>query len=112
MSVKVEDNTASIKASMKSQLPLAMRFMLQDIQTESEPKTPKDKGLLRANVKRIVKANRGEITWGQKYAIYQEKKRYKRYTTMGTGPGFAESSVRKVVPQFLRYLDKVRFLGK
>ena len=40
---------------------------------------------------------KGKIVWGKNYAIYQESKQYRNYTTPGTGPHFAENSVKEVV---------------
>lgn len=96
MSVKVQDNTGKIKLDIKRKSSLALRFMMDDIQDISEPKTPRDRGYLRRNVQAQVLGLTGKITWGQRYAVYQENKQFRNYTTAGTGPHFARDSVQQI----------------
>lgn len=108
----IKDNTLIIQTRMKTNIPLAIRFMLNDIKEESTPITPMLTGALRRNVKVTVMGKRGKINWGQKYAAYQERGYtsgpVKRYTTPGTGKSFAEKSVNKVARRAERYFRKAR----
>lgn len=110
MTVKVTDNTPMIGARMQSNIPIALRYMLDDIQRTAEPVTPKDTGDLRMNVLKEVVGNQGKITWKQKYAIYQGRKQYRHYTTPGTGPYFDTKAINEVVPNFKNYLQKSRII--
>lgn len=108
----VTDNTAVIRAKMRTNVPLALRFMLNDIKQDSLPITPMLNGDLRRNVKISVTGNRGRIHWGQKYAAYQERGYtsgpVKRYTTPGTRAHFAEDSVKGVMRRGEHYFRKAR----
>jgi hypothetical protein len=96
MSVNVKDNTAMIILQTQRNSSLALRFMLDDMHSIAEPKTPKDKGILRGNVLKTVSGLRGTIKWLAKYAIYQELKKFENYTTGGTGPHFAKNSAEAI----------------
>ena len=108
----IKDNTVAITTRMKTNLPLALRFMANDIKREAEPVTPKLSGMLRSNVRVNAGGNTVSIKWGQKYAAYQERGYtsgpVRRYTTPGTGAHFAENSVRSVSRRHRRYLQKAR----
>ena len=108
----IRDNTVEIRTKMKTNLPLALRFMANDIKREAEPITPKKTGMLRANVRVNTGGKRVSIHWGQKYAAYQERGYtsgpVRKYTTPGTQAHFAEESVRKVARHHKRYLEKAR----
>lgn len=95
MSVSIKDNTNKILLDTSRKSALALRFMLDDIHELAEPRTPKQFGNLRRNVLKQVIGLTGKITWGQEYAIYQERKQFSNYTTAGTGPHFAENSVKQ-----------------
>lgn len=110
MSVKITDNMPTIGARVASNVPLAIRFMLEDIHQKANPKTPKDKGDLRMNVLKEVKGNTGKITWKQNYAIYQGRKQYVNYTTPGTGPFFDTDAISEVIPKVKQYLKKSRVI--
>lgn len=94
MSVKVTDNTATIRASFTQKSSLFLRLMAEEIVHISTPKTPKKTGRLRMDVVKEVLGLSGKIKWGKNYAIYQETKQYTNYTTPGTGPHYAEDSVK------------------
>lgn len=96
MSVNITDNTTKIILDTQRKSSLTLKFMLDDIHELSNPKTPKDKGYLRANVLKSVIGLSGKIIWGQKYASIQESKQFSNYTTSGTGSHYAESSVNSV----------------
>lgn len=97
MSVRVEDYSSRLLASFRQSGAMALRTVVDEIERESRPNTPKDKGDLRNNVVKSVLGLRAKIMWRQNYAIFQEEKQYSNYTTPGTGPHFAENAVRKVV---------------
>lgn len=107
MSYKVNSNTPQLNNEFENKVQLAIRFMLEDIHRVSLPKTPKEHGNLRADVLKQVQRRRGTIAWSKNYAIYQEKKQFSNYTTPGTGPHFAEDSVRFVANNSDQYWRKV-----
>lgn len=112
MAYKINDNTNVIDTRVKTNVPLALRFMLNDIKRESTPVTPKLSGDLRRNVTIRVSRKSGRIKWNQHYAEYQERGYtsgpVRRYTTPGTGKRFAFNSVRKVTRNALRYFRRAR----
>jgi len=112
MAHTIRDNTVEIRTQMKTNLPLALRFMANDVKREAEPITPKKHGFLRANVTVDAGGKRAKIHWGQKYAEYQERGYtngpVRRYTTPGTKAHFAETSVKKVTRHAKRYLERAR----
>lgn len=110
MSVKVKDNTTAIILQTQRNASLALRFMLDDIQSLSEPVTPKDKGMLRKNVLKSVNGLRGTIKWGQKYAHILETKKFSNYTTSGTGPNYAGKSVKTVAKSPQGAMRKARLI--
>lgn len=110
VSVKVVSNVARITADNDTNLPLALRFMLNDIQRKSEPFTPKDTGDLRRRILQQVMGKTATITWDVDYAAYQEDIQYKNYTTPGTGPRFAENAVKEVVGNAEFYFRKARLI--
>ncbi len=97
MSVTYTDNTAKIEADITQNASIFLRLMTNEVVKISTPKTPKKTGRLRNDVLKQVLGLRGKIVWGKNYAIYQEKKQYKNYTTPGTGPGFAKSSISEAI---------------
>lgn len=100
-------NMARIKSEHKNKVSLALRFALDGIHKESTADTPKLTGQLRADIKKSVTGNRGKITWGKRYAAYQERGytsgKVRRYTTPGTGAHFAENAVKKESGEFHKY---------
>lgn len=93
MAYRKTSNHAQISADVINGASLAIRLMLAEIHRLADPVTPKKHGNLRADVLKEVQGTTGKITWTKEYAIYQETKQFKNYTTPGTGPHFAEKSV-------------------
>lgn len=110
MSVKITDNTATIVTDNLRNANLALRFMVEDVERIARPVTPKKMGNLRKDILKTVIGLRGTIKWDKKYAIYQEKKQFKNYTTPGTGPHYAENSVKQVVDNAEKYFKKARLI--
>ena len=110
MSVKFTDNTAKVIFQTSGRVSLALRFMLDGIDEKAFPKTPKDKGNLRKDLMKQVLGKKGTIVWNKKYAVYQEKKQFKNYSTPGTGPHFAEKAVKEVVSNSQYYMRKANLL--
>lgn len=110
MSVKITDNTTKIILGIDRQASLAIRYMLDDVQTLSNPKTPRQFGGLRRNVLKSVIGLKGKITWGQKYASIQETKQFQNYSTSGTGPHYAKSSVSEVAKSPRNAMKKARLI--
>lgn len=110
MSVRVVDNTAAIMFNVNSKVGIAFRFMLDAIDIEADPRTPKDKGNLRRDKLKIVNGLHASITWKKNYAIYQENKQFGNYTTPGTGPHFAENAVKRVVAESAMFFKKAGLL--
>jgi hypothetical protein len=110
MSVKVVDLTPAFKSLNRTQTSLALRFMVDDIARISNPVTPKRFGNLRSDISRQVIGTTGRITWVKEYAIYQELKQFRNYTTPGTGPHFAEKSVMTVVGNQEDYFKKAKLI--
>lgn len=107
MSYKVNSKTAQLNNEFENKVQLAIRFMLEDIHKLSIAGTPKEYGNLRADVLKQVQRRRGTIAWTKNYAIYQETKQFSNYTTPGTGPHFAEGSVRIISKRSDQYWRKV-----
>jgi len=110
MSYRIVSNVGKILADKQNNIPLAIRFALEDLKKRSTPRTPKKFGNLRMNTKVAVLGNHGDITWGQNYAVYQENYQYTHYTTAGTGPHFASNSAREVAENSVDYLRKARVI--
>lgn len=110
MSVKFKDNTQRVIFDTDQATNLALRYMLDGIDEKAFPKTPKDRGNLRKDILKQVIGKKGTITWNKKYAIYQEKKQFKNYSTPGTGPKFAENAVKNVMGNASYYLKKARLI--
>lgn len=110
MSVKIKDNTNMIILSTQRKAGLALRYMLEDIHSIANPKTPRDKGYLRRNVLKSVVGLSGQIKWGQKYASRLETKKFVNYTTSGTGPHYASTSVRTVAKSPQEAMRKARLI--
>lgn len=93
MSVKITDNTRTITNDTKSKSSIFLRLMADEIVAIALPKTPKKMGNLRRDILKQVLGLSGKIVWGKNYAAKQEVTQFKRYTTPGTGPHYAENSV-------------------
>jgi hypothetical protein len=111
MSVKRVDNTAQVKNTIHQQMSLMLRLMLDDIYRMAQPITPKRRGPLSQQVTRTVLGLVGSIEWNKSYAAAQEAgftRGYpiKKYTTPGTGKGFAVKSVSAVIAKTSEYVVK------
>lgn len=110
MSARIKDNTSMVILQTQRNASLALRFMLDDMHSIAEPRTPKKDGILRKNVLKTVNGLRGTIKWNAKYAIYQETKKFTNYTTSGTGPHFAENSAKSVAKSPQGAMRKARLI--
>ena len=110
MSVKVVSHTTQIIAKNEANIPVAIRFALEDMKAISEPVTPKKTGDLRDSTVISVRGKNGKIIWKKRYAIYQEEKQFKNYTTRGTGPHFAKDAAMQVYKNSKQYLRKARVI--
>lgn len=97
MSVKVTDNTIRLQGEFAIKASIFLRQMAEKIVNISTPKTPKKTGELRRGIVKQVLGLKGTIKWGKNYAVYQETKQFRKYTTPGTGPNYALNAVKKGV---------------
>lgn len=95
MGVVYTSNVAKIKGDNTQRASLFLRFMAEDIVDTAEPNTPKKIGDLRNRILKQVLGLTGKVVWNVNYAVFQELKQFKNYTTPGTGPHFAENAVNK-----------------
>lgn len=118
MAVKVEDNTQVVKDDINVAAALTIRLMLNDIHSLSTPVTPLRENALRTSViEYMPSSTKGIITWEVPYAGVQEKGYrtnpstgeriyFRNYTTPGTGPHYAEDSVKKVMANADKYMQQ------
>lgn len=97
MSYSFTDNTKKIEDDISIKASVFLRKLCDEVISIAEPNTPKDRGNLRADVIKQVLGLKSIISWGKNYAIYQETKQFKNYTTPGTGPHFAENAVNEAI---------------
>lgn len=107
MSVKITDNTPMIKFDMDVKTDLFLRFLLDEVEKNSDPLTPKKEGPLRQSTLKTTKGSnqfirRGQIEWRKEYAAAQEAgttRGYpiRHYTTPGTGKDYALRGAIKAV---------------
>lgn len=97
MSVSTTDDTPTVLDDVTRKFNLALRFMLDAIDTISLAGTPKRLGDLRNNKLKQVLGLSAVIQWRQQYAAIQEDVQHRNYTTPGTGPHYAENAVKQVV---------------
>lgn len=104
MSVKITDNTASTKSNIDRQTALLVRMAMDSVIKHSTPKTPKKDGNLRRNIKKMVSGKKGVLSWEADYAKYQERGfttgKVRKYTTAGTGKGFAQYGIDQMLKEF------------
>ena len=110
MSVRVTSNTASIKFKNSANIPIAIRYMLDGVDSIANPRTPKNMGNLRKDILKTVIGKSGKIQWAKNYAVYQETKQFKSYTTSGTGPHFAQNAVLEVARTYATYFRKAKVI--
>jgi hypothetical protein len=97
MSHRFIDNSAQVRMTVKQRASLALRFIVEDVDRTSNPKTPKRKGDLRNQKRKQVLGLHASIAWLRSYAGVQETKQFRNYTTAGTGPFFARDAVKEVL---------------
>lgn len=107
MSVRVTDYTSQIINDVEIKSNAFLRVFAEDVVKEAESVTPKRLGDLRNNVLKEILGLKGKIKWIKDYAVYQETKQYKNYTTPGTGPHFAEDTIKKMVDKTREIAGKV-----
>src|SRR6476619_2417599 len=95
MSVKTMDNSRQLSASLAQRTALALRLVLDGIDSRSTPVTPQRTGGLRRDKLKQVVGLRASISWDKNYAGFQETKQFQHYTTPGTGRHFAENAVKR-----------------
>lgn len=131
MSFSFTDNTSEAKRDAMQRASLGLRFILDDIEETSRPHTPKRKGDLRNQTLKQVLGQHASIAWIRAYAAAQEAGRmnvrearpvqlsngdwitlkpgvhtFKKYSTAGTGPHFAENAVTEVVKRAEKHFKK------
>lgn len=106
MTVVIKDFTAQNKGNMEQKASIFLRFMAEHIVALSTPRTPKKTGRLRMDINKQILGLSGKIKWGKNYAIYQETKQFKNYTTPGTGPHYAEDSVHQGINETQKVAQK------
>lgn len=111
MRVHTTDNTGQVEQEILLKASLFLRVIADEIVKISEPHTPKKSGRLRMDTNRSVQGLHGRVKWGKNYAIYQETKQFKNYTTPGTGPHYAENAVKEAVKQTGWIARKVGLAG-
>lgn len=94
--MQIKDNTGQINGSLQQKASIFLRTMADELVSISKPKTPKKSGRLRMDILKQVLGLKGKVVWGKGYAIYQETKQFRNYTTPGTGPKFAEKSAKEL----------------
>ena len=94
MSFKIMDNTELIIQESTIKASIFLRKMSDEIVNEAKKHTPKKTGRLRIDIIKQVLGLKGKLKWGKSYAVFQETKQFKNYTTPGTGPHFAENAVK------------------
>jgi len=97
MSVKIEDKSNQILQQMRVKAAIFIRNVADEIVVESKARTPKKSGRLRIDVVKRVSGLKGSITWEKDYARKMEFVQFKKYTTPGTGAGFAKAAISKVI---------------
>ncbi len=94
MSVTVTDLSSQVISSTQQKASSFLRSMADEMVKESTPNTPRDTGQLRRNVLRQVLGLKGKVKWMMNYAVYQEEKQFRNYTTPGTGKDFAKNAAK------------------
>jgi hypothetical protein len=108
MGFKIENKSNELVDKTKQRSNIFMRTMLDRIINISTPRTPKREGYLSRGIIKRVQGTKGQIEWGTKYASVQEAGKrvdprsgktvvFRNYTTPGTGPHFAEKSIKEAI---------------
>lgn len=106
MSVTITDRTPQFMADAEAKASLALRFMLDAIDTAADPNTPRRLGDLRRNKLKQVLGLHATIVWRQRYAAAQEDVQHQNYTTPATGPHYAENAVMSIVDDSETYFQR------
>lgn len=115
MAVEYKSRKQEILGNMRLRSMVAVRLLLEDVHSTSNPVTPlKDMGL-RTSVSKTMEIPQegiiqGSIEWRVPYAQYQERgMRYdgthpiRHYTTPGTGKHFASRAIEKTLTKIPLY---------
>lgn len=112
MAVEIEDHTLEVEASVENALALTLRLATEDIHRRANDITPlRDNGLRTSVLKTMPNKTTAVIEWRVPYAAVQEQGyrtdprtgktvMFTNYTTPGTGPHFAENSVKATMNNF------------
>lgn len=111
MKVDIKDNTQFVLNFINIRGSIFLRNMMDEIEREADPKTPKKTGRLRMDKIKQVLGLHGKMRWGKDYAVFQEVKKFRNYTTSGTGPHYAENAMRKA-PSFTQKVAKISGWGQ
>lgn len=114
MSFKINSNHKQIVFDKKLASSAFLRLFAEEVVKQSEKFTPLKSGQLRSNVTKQVLGLKGKIRWEEPYAQFQERgaradgtRRVRRYTTPGTGKGFALKGVKQALEMTLEIAKKV-----
>lgn len=115
MSVKIEDNSLQVSLDMGRNTNLFLRFLLDDVERNSDPITPKKEGELRRGVLKSVVGMKASIKWVKEYAAPQEAGEakghvFRKYTTPGTGRSFAYKGVNAAVVNAKSTMQKAKLI--
>lgn len=96
--VYVTDNTDSFIARQNAAINAALRVVAEDVPRQAYSYTPRKSGDLRRWVTIQMGNKIAEITWTKEYAAAQEAGMVRgrpitKYTTPGTGKGYAKKGV-------------------
>lgn len=97
MSYRITDKTPFVEGSINQRGSIFLRLIAETVVAVSQRQTPKKTGRLRMDVIKQISGLSGKIVWGKNYAVYQEEKQFKNYTTPGTGPHYARNAITEVV---------------
>lgn len=106
MGVRLVDKTPFVLSETRRKASLGLRFILDGVDRESTPRTPRKTGDLRNRKLKQVLGLKSKIAWQTNYAVYQETKKFRKYSTPGTGPHYAEDAVKKVVRDSATYFRR------
>ena len=103
-----------LEATLNNRRIYMNKLIVDDIKRKSLPFTPLKEGELRNKITTSSNSfNGGKIVWEMPYASYQERGKRKdgthiirKYTTPGTGSGFAKDSVNKTFKNLNEYFIK------
>lgn len=117
MAVKYTSHMNDIVIDTEVNLPIAIRFLFQDMKKIAEPITPKLEGDLSSSPVATVMGKHGTLTWGEEYSSYQDRGQrmdgthiVKHYTTPGTGKDFSLKAAKKAFAKSEEYLRQARVI--